>query len=69
MMKKIAMLILILLLSGCGTYLGCRQVKQFYVEEKSCASGYLSLGITGHGPSCADEQEIKNIKAECGWMF
>ena len=68
-MKKIGIFILILLLSGCATYLGCRQVKQFYTEEKSCSSGYLSLNISGGSPFCADEQEIKNIKSECGWMF
>jgi hypothetical protein len=67
-MKKLLLLIPVLFLLGCATYQGCHAIKEFYPKEKSCPSGYYSLGISDSG-FCADEKVIKEIKNECGWMF
>lgn len=68
-MKRLVVVFVILLLGGCATYQGCKQLKQFYSPASECKSGYMVIGITGHAPSCAEQDEIDEIKKVCGWYF
>jgi hypothetical protein len=66
-MKRLLFLVPLLLIS-CATYRECHVLKNFYVEEKTCPSGYLSLSPSSPA-YCADEKDIREIKDVCGWMF
>lgn len=67
--QTVLCLICATLLAGCTTYKACQEAKQMFPSTSDCPSGHYQLNVTGHAPSCADEESIKEIKAVCGWYF
>jgi len=64
---KVAIIILgLTLLSGCAMSKECKQVREFFKADSDCPSGYLQLEITGHAPTCADQDTIDEIRKQCG---
>lgn len=70
-MKKLLCAVLLLsalAVMGCASTQNaqlCDEVSIIMVKMPECATGWGTLGITGHGPSCADNTMMSEIRAIC----
>lgn len=68
LMLAMLLLALPILIMACATMPSaqdCEQVGYMFTKMPECATGWGVMGITGHGPSCADEQTMTEIRGLC----